>query len=234
NFQRSHLLDAAAPNPSVETLLHAFLPAKFIDHTHAAAVLSLIDQPNGRQLAEEVYDGSMGFVPYAIPGFGLAKLAARVFEANPDVAGLILDKHGIFTFAETAREAYERMIAMVSRAEARLAKGRRNVFAAASLPARLATQAEVAPLIRGAPARQRRRAQALPSQLPQQCRGVGLRQRRRPHPLQPAWRRHPRPYHPHQEPAAARAGPRGRQARGLCARPRPRRGGLRRCLRRHL
>jgi len=150
NFQRSHLLDAAAPNPSVETLLHAFLPAKFIDHTHAAAVLSLIDQPNGRQLAEEVYDGSMGFVPYAIPGFGLAKLAARVFEANPDVAGLILDKHGIFTFAETAREAYERMIAMVSRAEARLAKGRRNVFAAASLPARLATQAEVAPLIRGA------------------------------------------------------------------------------------
>ncbi len=66
-----------APNPSVETLLHAFLPHNFIDHTHAAAVLSLVDQPNGEELVEEVYDGSMGFVPYVIPGFGLAKLAAR-------------------------------------------------------------------------------------------------------------------------------------------------------------
>ena len=149
NFQRTNLLDSAAPNPSVETLLHAFLPGKFIDHTHAAAVLSLVDQPNGRQLVEEVYNGSMGFVPYRIPGFGLAKLAAQVFEATPHIEGLILNKHGIFTFAETAREAYERMIAMVSRAEARLAKGRRNVFAAAALAA-TASVAEVAPIVRGA------------------------------------------------------------------------------------
>ena len=149
NFQRTNLLDSAAPNPSVETLLHAFLPGKFIDHTHAAAVLSLVDQPNGRALVEEVYNGSMGFVPYRIPGFGLAKLAAQVFEATPQVEGLILNKHGIFTFAETAREAYERMIAMVSRAEARLAKGRRNVFAAAPLAA-TASVAEVAPIVRGA------------------------------------------------------------------------------------
>src|SRR6476660_9700753 len=150
NVQRLNLLDAGAPNPSVETLLHAFLPDKFIDHTHAAAVLSLVDQSNGHALVEEVYNGSMGFVPYVIPGFGLAKLAAQVFEAKPDVEGLILDKHGIFTFAQTAREAYERMIAMVSRAEARLAKGRRNVFAAAALPAATAGVAEVAPIIRGA------------------------------------------------------------------------------------
>ena len=77
NFQRVNLLDSAAPNPSVETLLHAFLPHTFIDHTHAAAVLSLVDQPNGQELVAEVYDGSMGFVPYVIPGFGLAKMAAR-------------------------------------------------------------------------------------------------------------------------------------------------------------
>src|SRR5262245_15367549 len=162
NFQRTHLIDAAAPNPSVETLLHAFLPAKFIDHTHAAAVLSLIDQPNGRALAEEVYNGSMGFVPYVIPGFELAKLAAQVFEAKPDVEGLILDKHGIFTFAPSAREAYERMIAMVSRAEARLARGRRNVFAAAALPAAPANLAEVAPIIRGAVAVRARDSRAEP------------------------------------------------------------------------
>src|SRR5262245_31224102 len=150
NAQRTNLLNANAPNPSVETLLHAFLPAKFIDHTHAAAVLSLVDQPNGKDLLEEVYNGSMGFVPYVIPGFALAKLAAEVFEARPSVAGLILHKHGIFTFAETAREAYERMIDMVSRAEVRLAKGRRNVFAAAALPAAAAALGEVAPLVRGA------------------------------------------------------------------------------------
>jgi len=110
NAQRLNLLDASAPNPSVETLLHAFLPHKFIDHTHAAAVLSLVDQPDGEALAREVYDGRMGIVPYIAPGFGLAKAAAQVFEEKPDVEGLILHKHGIFTFAETAREAYERMI----------------------------------------------------------------------------------------------------------------------------
>jgi rhamnose utilization protein RhaD (predicted bifunctional aldolase and dehydrogenase)/NAD(P)-dependent dehydrogenase (short-subunit alcohol dehydrogenase family) len=150
NFQRTNLLDSAAPNPSVETLLHAFLPHTFVDHTHAAAVLGLVDQPNGRELVEEVYDGSMGFVPYVIPGFGLAKLAAQVYEAKPDVEGLILHKHGIFTFGADAREAYERMIAMVSRAEARLARGRRNVFAASILPGGLATAAEIAPILRGA------------------------------------------------------------------------------------
>ncbi len=150
NFQRLNLLDASAPNPSVETLLHAFVPHKFVDHTHAVAVLSLVDQPNGEALVAEVYGASMGFVPYAIPGFGLARLAADVHDAKPDVEGLILHKHGIFTFGADAREAYERMIAMVSRAEARLAKGRRNVFAPGKLPDRPAATAEIAPIIRGA------------------------------------------------------------------------------------
>jgi rhamnose utilization protein RhaD (predicted bifunctional aldolase and dehydrogenase)/NAD(P)-dependent dehydrogenase (short-subunit alcohol dehydrogenase family) len=150
NFQRVNLLDSRAPNPSVETLLHAFLPHKFIDHTHAAAVLALVDQPNGEELVAEVYDGSMGLVPYAIPGFGLAKLAARIYEARPGVEGLILHKHGIFTFGADAREAYERMIAHVSRAEARLSKARRKVFASAALPTAVASFAEVAPILRGA------------------------------------------------------------------------------------
>ena len=149
NFQRVNLLDSRSPNPSVETLLHAFLPHRFIDHTHAAAVLALVDQPNGEELVAEVYDGSMGFVPYAIPGFGLAKLAAQVYEAQPGVEGLILHKHGIFTFGADAREAYERMIAQVSRAEARLAKGRRNVFAAGSGVRPLASTAEILPEVGG-------------------------------------------------------------------------------------
>jgi len=150
NVQRLNLLEATAPNPSVETLLHAFLPHKFIDHTHAAAVLSLVDQPDGDVLAREVYNGRMGIVPYIAPGFGLAKAAAEVFEEKPDVEGLILHKHGIFTFGETAREAYERMIEMVSLAESRLRQGRPVVFAKGEIAARLESAAEIAPILRGA------------------------------------------------------------------------------------
>jgi rhamnose utilization protein RhaD (predicted bifunctional aldolase and dehydrogenase)/NAD(P)-dependent dehydrogenase (short-subunit alcohol dehydrogenase family) len=150
NVQRLNLIDAGAPNPSVETLLHAFLPHKFVDHTHAAAVLSLVDQPDGEALAAEVYDGRMGIVPYIAPGFGLAKEAATVFEENPRAEGLILHKHGIFTFGESAREAYERMIEMVSLAESRLRQGRPIVFQARALPKALETAAEIAPIIRGA------------------------------------------------------------------------------------
>jgi rhamnose utilization protein RhaD (predicted bifunctional aldolase and dehydrogenase)/NAD(P)-dependent dehydrogenase (short-subunit alcohol dehydrogenase family) len=161
NVQRLNLLDSSAPNPSVETLLHAFLPHKFVDHTHAAAVLSLVDQPDGEALAREVYDGRMGIVPYIAPGFGLAKAAAQVFEEKPDVEGLILHKHGIFTFGETAREAYERMIGMVSLAESRLRQGRPIVFPARQLASATAQVADIAPIIRGACAIRREGAEPI-------------------------------------------------------------------------
>jgi rhamnose utilization protein RhaD (predicted bifunctional aldolase and dehydrogenase)/NAD(P)-dependent dehydrogenase (short-subunit alcohol dehydrogenase family) len=149
--QRANLLDPGAPNPSVETLLHAFLPHKFIDHTHATAVLSLADQPDAAERCADLYGPRVGVVPYIMPGFLLAKKAAEVLEADPEVEGLVLLKHGVFSFGETAREAYERMIAIVSLAEERLARGRRNVFAAAaSLPAAIADPAEIAPILRGA------------------------------------------------------------------------------------
>ena len=83
----------------------------------------------------DLYGERMGFVPYIMPGFRLAKNAAEVFEADPAVEGLVLLKHGIFTFGDTAREAYERMIAAVSLAEERLARGRKTVFAGAHAPA---------------------------------------------------------------------------------------------------
>jgi rhamnose utilization protein RhaD (predicted bifunctional aldolase and dehydrogenase)/NAD(P)-dependent dehydrogenase (short-subunit alcohol dehydrogenase family) len=161
NVQRLNLLDSSAPNPSVETLLHAFLPHKFVDHTHAAAVLSLVDQPDGEALAREVYDGRMGIVPYIAPGFGLAKIAAEVFDKKPGVEGLILHKHGIFTFGETAREAYERMIEMVSLAESRLRQGRPVVFSARAIGTAVAAAAEIAPIIRGASAIRRENAEPI-------------------------------------------------------------------------
>src|SRR5664279_2415946 len=149
-IQRAFLIDPQAPSPSVEMLLHAFMPAKFVDHTHATAVLSLIDQPNAAELCAEVFGGRLGFVPYLMPGFGLAKKAAEVFDKNRKVEGLILDKHGIFTFGADARESYERMIEFVTRAESRLWKNRRSVFAGAKLPQRIAPAIEVAPVLRGA------------------------------------------------------------------------------------
>src|ERR1700736_6510654 len=149
-LQRANLIDPAAPNPSVETLLHAFIPHKFIDHTHSTAVLALTDQPDGEALCREVFGARVGYVPYLMPGFGLAKLAAQIFDADPSVEGLVLVKHGIFSFGADARQAYERMIALVTLAEERLARQRKPAFVSTKLPAHPARVADVAPIIRGA------------------------------------------------------------------------------------
>jgi rhamnose utilization protein RhaD (predicted bifunctional aldolase and dehydrogenase)/NAD(P)-dependent dehydrogenase (short-subunit alcohol dehydrogenase family) len=149
---RAFLIDPLAPSPSVEMLLHAFVPAKFVDHSHATAVLSLIDQPDAAALCADVYGERLGFVPYLMPGFGLARKAAEVFDKDPDVEGLILDKHGLFTFGNDAREAYERMIEFVTLAEDRLQKNRKS-WASVSPPGVIAPLHEVAPILRGACAR---------------------------------------------------------------------------------
>jgi rhamnose utilization protein RhaD (predicted bifunctional aldolase and dehydrogenase)/NAD(P)-dependent dehydrogenase (short-subunit alcohol dehydrogenase family) len=149
-LQRANLIDPAAPNPSVEALLHAFIPHKFVDHTHSTAVLALTDQPDGEALCREVFGARVGYVPYVMPGFGLAKAAAEAFDADPSVEGLVLVKHGIFSFGADARQAYERMIALVTLAEERLARQRKPAFTSVKLPARPAAVADVAPVIRGA------------------------------------------------------------------------------------
>jgi rhamnose utilization protein RhaD (predicted bifunctional aldolase and dehydrogenase)/NAD(P)-dependent dehydrogenase (short-subunit alcohol dehydrogenase family) len=150
SIQRTALISPASPNPSVETLLHAFLPHKFIDHTHSTAVLALTDQPDGDAICAEVYGDRAALVPYVMPGFGLAKLAAEVQAANPGVEGLILLKHGIFSFGETAEEAYSRMIALVTLAEAYIAAAGKRTLKAAVLPKKTLPVEEVAPIVRGA------------------------------------------------------------------------------------
>jgi rhamnose utilization protein RhaD (predicted bifunctional aldolase and dehydrogenase)/NAD(P)-dependent dehydrogenase (short-subunit alcohol dehydrogenase family) len=147
---RANLLDPGAPDLSVETLLHAFLPHRYIDHTHAVAVLSLSDQPDGAARIADLYGGRVGIVPYLRPGFPLACKAAEVFAAGPAVEGLVLSKHGIFTFGDTAAEAYQRMIALVDLAERALACERKAVFAPRRLPSAVAEAADVAPILRGA------------------------------------------------------------------------------------
>jgi rhamnose utilization protein RhaD (predicted bifunctional aldolase and dehydrogenase)/NAD(P)-dependent dehydrogenase (short-subunit alcohol dehydrogenase family) len=147
-IERASLIEPTAASPSVEIMLHAFLPHKFIDHTHATAVLSVIDQPDGEKKCAEIFGGRLGFVPYVMPGFGLAKTSIEVFERVKPSDGLVLSKHGIVTYGDSAREAYERMIEMVSRAEEFIARRRKPVAA----PARRGTAdvAQVAPIVRGA------------------------------------------------------------------------------------
>jgi rhamnose utilization protein RhaD (predicted bifunctional aldolase and dehydrogenase)/NAD(P)-dependent dehydrogenase (short-subunit alcohol dehydrogenase family) len=146
-FERANLIDPTAPNPSVEIMLHAFLPQKFVAHTHARAVLSIIDQPDGEQKCAKVFGKRLAFVPYLMPGFGLAKKAIEVFEQAKPSDGLILSKHGIVTFGADAREAYERMIEMVTLAEHFLPRDRKAPATAKQDVERLAA---IAPIVRGA------------------------------------------------------------------------------------
>ncbi len=149
---RTHLLCADAPAPSVETLVHAFLPHKFIDHTHSDAILTLTNQPGGAELTRAALGGDVIVLPYVRPGFKLAQAVAAAFEANPRARGMVWAKHGIMTWGETARESYDAMIEFVSDAEAFVAqRGARLAAAGAITSEELARErvGRVAPILRG-------------------------------------------------------------------------------------
>ena len=151
--QRQCLLDPAAPNPSVETLLHAFMADKFVDHTHSTAVLSLANQPGATAIFDEIFDGGATCVPYVMPGFDLAKAAGEAYDRRPDATGLVLLQHGVFTYGPTARESYERMISLVSAAEAFIERRGKSARTRPAPAEKTASVAEVLPLLRGALAR---------------------------------------------------------------------------------
>lgn len=110
NIQRANLVDQSSPNPSIETLLHAFLPHSVIDHTHATAFLALANLPEPEPVVREIFGNSIAIVPYVMPGFLLAKNAADIAEQNPDAVGLLLLQHGHFTWGENTKESYDRVI----------------------------------------------------------------------------------------------------------------------------
>ncbi|TSA11142.1 MAG: bifunctional aldolase/short-chain dehydrogenase [Betaproteobacteria bacterium] len=119
NELATHLLKASAPAPSVETILHACLPHKFVDHTHADAVLAITDTTDGERRTRALYGDSVVIIPYVMPGFDLAKLCATEYprQAGANTIGMVLLNHGIFSFGDSARQSYERMIELVGRAE---------------------------------------------------------------------------------------------------------------------
>lgn len=123
NNQRAAMLDPNAPNPSVEAILHAIIPYKYVDHTHADAVVTITNTPNGKELIETIYGNKVLIIPYIMPGFVLAK---KVYELTQNLNwskldGMILMNHGVFTFSDDAQESYTKMIDLVSTAENYLA-----------------------------------------------------------------------------------------------------------------
>lgn len=112
----------AAPAPSVEALLHAILPEKFVDHTHADALISVMNTPRGLDRVRELYGDKVVIVPYVMPGFKLVRSCKELFKkhATENTVGMVLMSHGLFTFGATARSSYERMIDLVDCAERHL------------------------------------------------------------------------------------------------------------------
>ena len=119
NELKTHLTNASAPAPSVETILHAILPFKYVDHTHADSVVTISNTSNGEQRIREIYGDRVVIVPYVMPGFDLSKDVGRLFseQATDKTEGMVLLNHGIFSFGDNAKQTYDRMIDLVDLAE---------------------------------------------------------------------------------------------------------------------
>jgi rhamnose utilization protein RhaD (predicted bifunctional aldolase and dehydrogenase) len=122
-YQKEALTDKSAPNPSIEAILHASIPYRFVDHTHADAIVTISNTVNGKALIESLYGENYLIVPYVMPGFELAKV---IYEMTRDIKwenleGMILLNHGVFTFDDNAKASYDKMIETVARAESYLA-----------------------------------------------------------------------------------------------------------------
>ena len=148
-YQKKNLIDIKSPNPSVETFLHAFLPFKYVDHTHADAVLNITNRPGGMDLCKKIFGNKVSIVPYVMPGFMLAKKINEIYSKNPKINCLILMNHGIFTFANDCKEAYDLMIKYVSKAENTIKKLKSKKIKQIKKFSTNFNPHEIAPVIRG-------------------------------------------------------------------------------------
>ncbi|SDK01444.1 bifunctional aldolase/short-chain dehydrogenase [Sediminibacillus albus] len=117
NYLAHCMIDAKHPRSSIETLLHAFLPFKHVDHTHPDAIISIACADNGKEIAEEIYGSRFVWVPYIRPGFKLSKMIAEGVQNNPDAELVIMEKHGLVTWGETSKESYNKTISVIQEAE---------------------------------------------------------------------------------------------------------------------
>ncbi|MEM5009829.1 bifunctional aldolase/short-chain dehydrogenase [Niallia taxi] len=151
------MIDSKHPRASIETLLHAFLPFKHVDHTHPDAIISLCCADNGKQIAEEIYGNRFVWVPYIRPGFTLSKMIAEGVKNNPNAELVLMEKHGLVVWGDTAKESYEKTIAIINEAESYINRKieTNQVFGGAKYEALSNADAEeilaaIMPIIRGA------------------------------------------------------------------------------------
>ena len=149
SFQKRNLININSPNPSVETFLHAFLPFKFVDHTHADAILNVTNRPEGFKFCNKIFGNKVALVPYVMPGFMLAKKVYEIYSRNPKINCLILMNHGIFTFANDSKETYNLMIKYVSQAERAIKKLKVKKIKQINKFSTNFEAHEIAPIIRG-------------------------------------------------------------------------------------
>lgn len=111
------MINSKHPRASIETLLHAFLPFKHVDHTHPDAIISLCCADNGKEIAKEIFGDRFVWVPYVRPGFTLSKMIAQGVQNNPNADLVLMEKHGLVVWGETAKESYDKTISVISEAE---------------------------------------------------------------------------------------------------------------------
>src|SRR4029079_6114882 len=109
------------PRPSIETLLHAFVAAPEVDHTHPDAVIALTSSPDGRRLAAEEFGDEAVWLDYQRPGFDMSRRIAELLDEHPRARAVLLAKHGLVTWGETGDESYRTTIEFVSRAASAIA-----------------------------------------------------------------------------------------------------------------
>jgi rhamnulose-1-phosphate aldolase/alcohol dehydrogenase len=116
------------PRPSIETLLHAFIAAPHVDHTHPDAVIALTSTPRGRELVAEAFGGEAVWLPYQRPGFDMSRRIAQLLEEQPAARAVLLEKHGLVTWGETGEESYRSTIEFVTRASQAIERAGRDRF----------------------------------------------------------------------------------------------------------
>ncbi|MFD2211481.1 bifunctional aldolase/short-chain dehydrogenase [Virgibacillus halophilus] len=117
NYLEHCMIDSRHPRSSIETLLHAFLPFKHIDHTHPDAIISIACADNGQEVAKQIYGDRFVWVPYVRPGFKLSKMIAEGVQKNPNADLMIMEKHGLVTWGGTSKECYNKTISIIQEAE---------------------------------------------------------------------------------------------------------------------
>ena len=147
NAVRAAMLDTSLNTPSVEILLHAYLPHKIVNHSHATAMLALADLPDVARVATEIFGDKLAVVPFFMPGFELGRAAAEAVEANPQAEGLLLLKHGHVVFSDDVKPAYDLMVEHTKMAVAWFEekRGKGRAHASVTLPG----NCEVLPVLRG-------------------------------------------------------------------------------------